>query len=155
MTLRLATAIERRRRIRRSVEFLQTQLATQPDAWPDVRTLADVACFSPYHYLRLYEHAVGETPQATVRRLKLQAARQALQAGKRYNVTFSAPHGADYWAIPAQRGNVYTAYREDKLRTLDRAAYSRNTGSSWTDWPVGWSSGYDRSWSLPVLLNLV
>jgi AraC-like DNA-binding protein len=96
MTLRLATAIEHRRRIRRSVQFLQAQLRAHPDRWPLLTDLADAACLSPYHFIRLYQHATGETPQATVRRLKLRAAREQLAADPRLGVLDAAlEHGYD------------------------------------------------------------
>ena len=71
----------------------------------------------------------------------------------RYQLIFRAPSGSGYWAMPAQRGNIFTEYREDKLRTVGSAMYSRNGGVSWSYWPTSWS-GNDRSWSLPAFLTL-
>jgi AraC family transcriptional regulator len=79
MTARLSTAIEHRRRIRRGVEYLDLRLRERPDHWPTLSMLSEVACLSPFHFIRLYRHAVGETPQATVRRIKLQAAQRRLR----------------------------------------------------------------------------
>jgi AraC-like DNA-binding protein len=78
MTQRLTTAIEHRRRIRQSVQHLQSRLQADPGAWPSLQELAEAACLSPFHFIRLYQHATGETPQATARRLKLQSAREQL-----------------------------------------------------------------------------
>lgn len=86
MSKRLRAAIENRRRIRRSVEYLQSQLLQRPDAWPTLTELADAAALSPYHFIRLYQDATGETPVATARRLKLQAARARLLAHARASV---------------------------------------------------------------------
>lgn len=80
MGLRLATALEHRRRIRRSVGWLQEQLQARPDAWPTLQELSGAAALSPFHFLRLYQRATGETPGATALRLKLQSARELLQA---------------------------------------------------------------------------
>jgi AraC-like DNA-binding protein len=80
MSKRLRAAIENRRRIRRSVEYLQSHLLQRPDAWPTLAELAEAAALSPYHFIRLYQNATGETPVATARRLKLQAARARLLA---------------------------------------------------------------------------
>lgn len=77
-----------------------------------------------------------------------------LEAGQTYHVVFSSAAGSEFRAMPAQRGNLFTPFREDKLLSLGKATYSKNSGVSWTDWPVSWGSGYDRSWSLPVLLSL-
>lgn len=78
MAQRLATAIEHRRRIRQSVQHLQSRLQADAGAWPSLNELAEAACLSPFHFIRLYQHATGETPQATARRLKLQSARELL-----------------------------------------------------------------------------
>ena len=44
----------------------------------DMDRLAEVACMSPYHWHRIYRAVHGETPVMTVRRLRLQAAANAL-----------------------------------------------------------------------------
>jgi AraC-like DNA-binding protein len=76
--MKLATVIEHRRRVRSSVEHLAHTLQTRPHSWPSLAELAEVASLSPYHFIRVYRRAVGETPQVTVRRLKLDAARRQL-----------------------------------------------------------------------------
>jgi AraC-like DNA-binding protein len=43
-----------------------------------LRTLAEVARLSPYHFLRMYKRATGRTPMAAVRAMRLQRARQLL-----------------------------------------------------------------------------
>lgn len=40
----------------------------------DINHLAEIACFSPYHFHRLYREIMGETINHTVRRLRLQQA---------------------------------------------------------------------------------
>lgn len=86
MGKRLRAAIENRRRIRRSVEYLASHLLLRPDAWPTLAELAAAAALSPYHFIRLYQNATGETPMATARRLKLQAARARLLTQPRASV---------------------------------------------------------------------
>ena len=86
MSKRLRAAIANRRRIRRSVEHLESHLLQRPDAWPTVGELAAAAALSPYHFIRLYQIATGETPVATARRLKLQAARTRLLTQPRASV---------------------------------------------------------------------
>lgn len=87
MTKRLITAIDRRRRIRRVVRHIEARLDARPDMWPDLAELCDVASLSPFHFIRLYHHAVGESPQATIRRFKLTAARRRLAAHPALSVT--------------------------------------------------------------------
>lgn len=47
----------------------------------DLERLAGVACFSPYHFHRLYRTTMGETPDQTVRRLRLNRAAGSLRRG--------------------------------------------------------------------------
>jgi AraC family transcriptional regulator len=57
-------------RLQRVVDYLAEHL----DATLDLDTLARVACFSPYHFHRIYRALVGETVSDTVRRLRLRRA---------------------------------------------------------------------------------
>ncbi|MFP4002592.1 MAG: hypothetical protein ACLFV8_02360, partial [Alphaproteobacteria bacterium] len=43
--------------------------------------LAEIACLSKYHFLRVFSEAFGETPLALARRLRLDAACRALERG--------------------------------------------------------------------------
>ncbi len=63
-------------RLRRVTAFIHEHL----DEEIDMQVLADVACMSPYHWHRIYRAVHGETPTATVRRLRLQRAARALSA---------------------------------------------------------------------------
>ncbi len=54
-------------RIQRVVDYLAEHL----DDPLDFGTLAGVACFSPYHFHRIYRGLLGETVNDTVRRLRL------------------------------------------------------------------------------------
>ncbi len=66
-------------RMDRVVQYIWEHL----DAQLDLETLADVACFSPYHFHRLYRMITGETTAQTVRRLRLhRAAAQLGEGGK-------------------------------------------------------------------------
>lgn len=44
--------------------------------------LAEIACLSKYHFLRVFSDAFGETPLAMARRVRLDAARAAVQRGE-------------------------------------------------------------------------
>lgn len=87
MSVRLATSVERRRRIRRAVRHVDGLLQAQPGAEMKLAELADIACISLFHFIRLYQQAVGETPQATLRRLRLQTARRRLATDPALSVT--------------------------------------------------------------------
>ena len=54
-------------RIERVVDFLSDQV----DNNPTLEALADVAAISPFHFHRVYRAVTGETPSATLRRLRL------------------------------------------------------------------------------------
>jgi AraC family transcriptional regulator len=75
-----------RRRLRRVMEHIGRSLqrpAVETPAALSLPALAEVACWSPEHLDRVYRQHIGEPPMATVRRLRLQRAGQALLAGSR------------------------------------------------------------------------
>ncbi|MEP7001846.1 MAG: helix-turn-helix transcriptional regulator [bacterium] len=87
MAIRLSTAIDRRKRIRRAAQHIESTLHHNPSARLTVEKVANVACMSPSHFIRRYAHAVGESPDASVRRLRLQLARDMLATDPRPSVT--------------------------------------------------------------------
>ena len=87
MAIRLSTAIDRRKRIRRAVQYVEATLQVRPDARLSVGELAQVACMSPFHFIRVYANAVGASPDASVRSLRLQLARRMLATNARGSVT--------------------------------------------------------------------
>ena len=72
--LRRATKLDYAERMARVVAHIGEHL----DEALDLERLAGVACFSPYHFHRTYRLVVGETPDQTVRRLRLHRAAVAL-----------------------------------------------------------------------------
>ncbi len=75
--MRAATFTDHRRRIGRAVSHVDLHL----DDDLNVKRLADKACFSPYHFLRVFQDLTQETPLAMVRRLRLERSRQRLATG--------------------------------------------------------------------------
>lgn len=75
--MRAATFTDHRRRIGRAVSHVDWHL----DDEIDISRLADIACFSPYHFLRVFQELTQETPLSMVRRLRLERARTRLAAG--------------------------------------------------------------------------
>jgi AraC family transcriptional regulator len=65
---------EYRIRINRTLDFLNSNL----DQDLSLHTLAEVACFSPFHFHRIFISLVGETPNEYVRRLRLEKAANML-----------------------------------------------------------------------------
>src|SRR5579859_7821378 len=61
-------------RLNRVVDHIQSHLADSLD----LQQLAAVACFSPFHFHRLFRAWMGETLQAFVHRLRLERAAQLL-----------------------------------------------------------------------------
>ncbi|MFY8105829.1 MAG: AraC family transcriptional regulator, partial [Elstera sp.] len=116
-------------RIRRVIEYLWDNL----DAPLDLDRLADVACFSPYHFHRLYRGITGETVAETVRRLRLhRAAAQLAQsdqpiadiasrAGYGSQAAFTRSFSADYGASPGlyRRRTADPTAQEQKMLPLD------------------------------------
>lgn len=90
------------------MRYLEDQVRTRPDRWPSLNELADVACLSRYHFIRLYRHAVGELPQQTLRHLKLDAARELLARTPRSSVIDVAlDHG---YESPQAFARAYRAF---------------------------------------------
>src|SRR5580700_7656659 len=61
-------------RMNRDMDYLQEHLADPLD----LERLAAVACFSPFHFHRLFSAWMGETLQVFVHRLRLERAAQLL-----------------------------------------------------------------------------
>lgn len=72
------------RRIRSVMDYLGQHL---DDETITLDTLAEIACLSRYHFVRLYMAKVLETPMSTVCRLRLIRARELLQTGRCDSVT--------------------------------------------------------------------
>jgi AraC family transcriptional regulator len=101
-------------------------IGAQLDAPLDLDRLAEIACFSPYHFHRIYRLVVAETPDQTIRRLRLHRAAVALvreaaplaqvarQAGygslEAFSRAFAAAYGQPPSAFRAARatpGGIY------------------------------------------------
>jgi AraC family transcriptional regulator len=65
----------------RRIERVVTHIGTHLDASLDLERLAGVACFSPYHFHRIYRAMTGETAADTLRRLRLHRAAGELVQG--------------------------------------------------------------------------
>jgi AraC family transcriptional regulator len=86
---REATADDYMRRIDRVMRFLAENL----DEPLELDRLAAVACFSPYHFHRIYRQTVGETVADTLRRNRLSRAAGDLVGGKMTVAKISARAG--------------------------------------------------------------
>ncbi len=69
--------IDHRQRIRRVVTHIYEHIDDQLS----LQSLAAIACLSPFHFQRVYQHLVGETPADTVRRLRLARAAEQIASG--------------------------------------------------------------------------
>lgn len=78
-----ATRREYAARMNRVVDHIQAHL-TDP---LDLEQLAAVACFSPFHFHRLFRAWMGETLQVHVHRLRLERAAKLLSFDHRKNIT--------------------------------------------------------------------
>lgn len=97
-------------RVQRVVDYLSEHL----DEGLDLESVARVACFSPYHFHRIYRALLGETVNDTVRRLRLHRAaidlldrelsieRTARRAGYASQAAFTRAFRAEYGKPPAR-----------------------------------------------------
>jgi AraC family transcriptional regulator len=108
-TTKSTTRMDYGRRIARVVAYIGENL----DRDLPLDTLAEIACFSPYHFHRIYRGIAGETAAETVRRLRLHRAAFALaqsqdpirqiaeQAGYGSVEAFTRAFAADHGQPPA------------------------------------------------------
>jgi transcriptional regulator GlxA family with amidase domain len=68
--------LERLRRVR-------DQLQAHPEESIELQAMARAACFSKFHFLRLFRQAYGETPRRYLSRLRLERARTLLETTDR------------------------------------------------------------------------
>lgn len=92
----------------RRLERVAAHIWAHLDEDLDLGVLAEIACFSPYHFHRIYRAVLGETVVETVARLRLQRASMALARG-------AAPirqiaHDAGYGSVPAFTRAFRAAY---------------------------------------------
>jgi AraC family transcriptional regulator len=111
-------------RVQRVVDYLLEHL----DEALDLEALARVACFSPYHFHRIYRALLCETVSDTVRRLRLHRAaidlldpeasiaRTACRAGYASQAAFTRAFRAEYGRPPAR----YRGARRVALLDLER-----------------------------------
>lgn len=114
-------------RIRRVTDYLAGHL----DDALDLEALARVACFSPYHFHRIYRGILGETVNETVRRLRLNRAaidlldralsieHAARRAGYGSQAAFTRAFRAEYGEPPAR----YRGIRREAESGMEPAAY--------------------------------
>lgn len=146
--------IDHRQRIRRVATYIDEHI----DDRLNLQTLAAVACLSPFHFQRVYQQLVGETPADTVRRLRLtRAATQiargeisvteaAVSAGYGSSQAFCRAFRRRFGVAPSRlkkAGKAWLAERQPTepdcaiVELPAQVAYGiRHTG---TDWEGGWS----------------
>lgn len=72
-----------RSRINRVMDYIETRLASEFT----LAELADVACFSKYHFNRIFHAVTGETLFGFIQRIRVEKAATMLIANPRYSVT--------------------------------------------------------------------
>jgi AraC family transcriptional regulator len=100
-------------RILRTLVFIQQHL----DEELDLETLAGVACFSSFHFHRIFRGMVGESVAEHIRRLRLERAAQRLKSTERpvTDIAFEAgyeAHEAFTRAFRARFGNSPSEFRD-------------------------------------------
>jgi AraC family transcriptional regulator len=118
--MRTATAESHRERVLRAQVYLQTRL----DDRIDLDKLASVACFSPYHFHRIFRGITGETLMEHIRRLRLERAAQRLKTTDRSvtDIAFEAgyeSHEAFTRAFRARFGDSPSGFRESRAPLPD------------------------------------
>ncbi len=122
--MRTGTAESYQERINRALAHLEANL----DQELPLNELAEVACFSPYHFHRIFRGMVGESVKEHIRRLRLERAGQRLRdtADPVTDIAFGAgyeTHESFTRAFRAMFGEPPTSFRENRraLREVTRA----------------------------------
>jgi AraC family transcriptional regulator len=116
------TTTDHARRIGRVIDHMAAHL----DDPLDLMALAEVACFSPYHFHRIYVGATGEAPKDTVKRLRLYRAsvdlvrdgRAMPEVARRAGFGSVAAFGR---AFAAYAGHSPAAFRDARRPLVDPA----------------------------------
>jgi AraC family transcriptional regulator len=119
--VKATTQLDYGRRIARVMAYIDENL----DGDLKLDRLAEVACFSPYHFHRIYRWITGETVADTIRRLRLHRAANELarQAASIERVARRAGYGsveAFSRAFAADHGRPPAAFRADQLAPFPR-----------------------------------
>ena len=69
--------------VRRRLLGVRETLVRHPEEALDLETMARAACFSKFHFLRLFREAYGETPGRYLARVRLERARLLLETTDR------------------------------------------------------------------------
>ena len=109
-------------RIDRALAYLSEHL----DQDVDLERLADVACYSPFHFHRIYRALQGETVAETVRRMRLhRAALELLEAGHPID---SYRHARGLWQPGCVHARVPLGVRRPAgLLSHERGGWERST----------------------------
>jgi AraC family transcriptional regulator len=121
---RAGTAESYRERVLRAQMYLQNHLSEAID----LDQLASVACFSPYHFHRIFRGMTGESVMEHVRRLRLERAAQRLKSSDRpvTELAFEAGYEsleAFTRAFRARFGEPPSSFREN--RSIDPTLVTR------------------------------
>lgn len=118
--------VTRRRRLRRVLDYIEQHL----HEGLTLARLAEVACLSRFHFEGFYREALGETPMATVRRLRLAHGRAlllqgasvcsaALHCGYGSPQTFARAFGREYGIAPTQAARARAASMNYRVALVD------------------------------------
>ena len=102
--LKALTSDDYSRRLQRVVAHLTSHL----DETIDLAALAEIACFSPYHFHRIYRACMGETVRQTVARLRL--ARAANDLARSSQTVTEVARRAGYGSLAAFNHAFSDAY---------------------------------------------
>ena len=107
------------RRVVRAKLYIDAQFADPID----LSDISDEACFSKFHFMRLFKEIYGRTPHQYLTYVRIEKAKEYL-AARRYGskgllLGRVRQHQLVYRAVQAARGATPAAYQAEKLRVKE------------------------------------
>lgn len=123
MSIQETSRIEYRSRINRVMDYIDSHL----DQTLELKTIADVANFSPFHFHRIFTFMTGETPIDYIQRLRVEKAAWRLRETNPISVTEIA-YSCGFGSISlfSRTFKKYFGVPPTEFSKIDKPVYSQN-----------------------------
>ena len=122
MNIQERSRIEYRARINRVMDYIDSNL----DRQLELKTIADIASFSPFHFHRIFTFLVGETPGDYIQRLRVEKAAWKLREADPQSITDIA-YGCGFGSVSlfSRTFKKYFGVTPSRFIKMDKPVYSQ------------------------------